>query len=247
LKNWKTWLLVLVTVALLLLCAALPVIAASIQDSATVDQYGYSDMESLELDFTTSMSLLGKLALIRDGTYYAVSPTETVIRQSGIEQVVKNGLNLYYEASLVPYNWKNYEFTAQPHLVNSPADMDGYAIIWVVSIYWPDMDSVLELYVDDETGLILYLHYNAGQPLDVYTTRGYLDALSNAYLESTGLAAVLEDPEAFGVEFVTFDDSGLYAKGDKSYTHTIYHPDYGSIVVAFWVYQNGYYTIIRKA
>lgn len=245
----KILLLILLTVALLVACASLPTIAAALQDTATVNHSGYSDMQSLKLDFSKNRQLLpilGKLALIRDGSFYTISPNETVIRQSGIKQVVQNGLSLYYQVSLIPYNWKNYEFSAVPHLVSNPADVESYAIMWVVTIYWPDSDDHLELYVDDETGLILYLHFNTSRSLDMYSAQGYLDVLSNAYFESTGIAEILADPASFGVDFVTSDDSGMYTNGDKAYYHTIYHPDYGHMRIEFWLYQNGFYTLIRE-
>lgn len=245
----KVPLLILLTMILLFIGASLPQIAAAVQDSATVNNSGYSEMESLKLDFSQErqwMPILGKLALIRDGSFYTVSPSETVIRQSEIEQLVKDGLSRYYRAELIPYNWDNYEFSAAPYLVYNDADKDTYAILWEVSIHWPDTKDNLSLYVDDETGLILWIHYDTTSALDVYTAQGYLDAFSNAYFESTGISAILVNPEGYGAEFVDYDDSGLNAGGDLSYCHTIYHPDYGYITFEFWIYTNGYYVLIRE-
>lgn len=245
-RKLKIPVLILITIALLAVGATLPAIAAAVQDQTIVNHSSFGDMESLKLDFSDpgATPLLQKLTLIRDGSFYTVSPSKTRIRQSEIEQLVKDGLAPYYEAELIPYNWHGYEFSAVPHLVYNDADKDTYAIVWVVSIHWPETDDNLSLYVDDETGLILYLHYGAASTLDVYTAQGYLDALSNAYFASTGLSDILADPEEFGVEWVMFDDAGVYEKNDKYYVHTIHHPDYGVLEIQFWVYQNGFYTMI---
>lgn len=246
-RKLKIPVLILITIALLAVGASLPAIAAAVQDQTIVNHSSFGDMESLKLDFSDPevTPLLQKLALIRDGSFYTVSPSKTKIRQSGIEQLVKDDLALYYQDELIPYNWDNYEFSSVPHLVYNDADKDTYAIFWVVSIHWPDSGDVLSLYVDDETGLILYLHYSTASAMDVYTAQGYLDVLSNAYFASTGISDILAKPEAFGAEWIEFDDAGVYAKNDKYYVHSIYHPDYGVLEIQFWVYQNGFYTLIR--
>lgn len=247
-RKLKIPVLVLITIALLVVGASLPAIAAAVQDQTVVNHAAFGEMESLKLDFSGTESvapLLQKLALVRDGSFYTVSPSKTNIGQSEIEQVVKDGLALYYDAELIPYNWDNYEFSAAPYLVYNDADKDTYAILWEVSIHWPDTKDNLSLYVDDETGLILWIHYDTTSALDVYTAQGYLDVLSNAYFASTGISDILAKPEAFGAEWIEFDDAGVYAKNDKYYVHSIYHPDYGVLEIQFWVYQNGFYTLIR--
>lgn len=246
-RKLKIPVLILITIALLAVGATLPAIAAAVQDQTIVNHSSFGDMESLKLDFSDPevTPLLQKLALLRDGSFYSVSPDKTKIRQSEVEQLVKEGLALYYQDELIPYNWQKYEFSALPHLVYSNADQDTYAIFWVIDICWPETEDYLSLYLDDETGLILYLHYGAANTLDVYTAQGYLNALSDAYFASTGLSDILADPEEFGAEWIEFDDAGVYAKNDKYYVHTIHHPDYGVLEIQFWLYQNGFYTSIR--
>lgn len=246
-RKLKIPVLILITIALLAVGATLPAIAAAVQDQTIVNHSGFGDMESLKLDFSDPevTPLLQKLALLRDGSFYSVSPDKTKIRQSEVEQLVKEGLALYYQDELIPYNWQKYEFSALPHLVYSNADQDTYAIFWVIDICLPETEDYLSLYLDDETGLILYLHYGAASALDVYTAQGYLNALSDAYFASTGLSDILADPEEFGAEWIEFDDAGVYAKNDKYYVHTIHHPDYGVLEIQFWLYQNGFYTSIR--
>ena len=245
-RKQKIPLLVLLTIALLIAGANLPALAAAIQDKAIVNHADFGEMESLKLDFSDSevAPLLQKLALLRDGSFYTVSPSKTRIQHSEIEELVKGGLALYYQDELIPYNWQGYEFSAVPHLVYNDADKDTYAVFWVVSIHWLETRDNLSLYVDDETGLILYLHYNTANSPDVYTAQGYLDVLSNAYFTSAGIWEIWNEPSAYGVEWVEFDDSGLYEKNDLYYCYTIYHPDYGELEIQFWLYQNGFYTLI---
>lgn len=245
--KWKIPLLVLITLVLLGAGASLPKIAAAMQDRTNINQSGFGETESLELSFSDIQAdrpLLEKLALIRDGVFYAVSPDKTRISLDEIDQVVKDGLVCYYEAELIPNNWDKYDLKATPHLVYSGADGDIYMILWVVALSWPESGDVLELYVDDETGIILYLHYSTTGSLTRYSDRGYLDALSNAYCAATGLSEILADPASFGTQWVTFDDSGMNTQNDKFYCYSVYHPDYGNLSVRFWLYQNGFYTVI---
>lgn len=253
-RKLKILLLILFTIALLVAGANLPGIMATVQDGTTVNHSGFSEMDSISLDFSgsdtsgsdTTGSLLEKLALIRDGSFYDVSPGNTTISQGDIEEIVRAGLAPYYEVNLIPDDWGKYEFSALPNLVYSSTPISTYGILWVVTIHWPQSGDNLELYVDDETGRILYLHYNTAVPMDLYTDRGYMIALSNAYFTSTGISEILEYPEAFGVEWVEFDDSSLNSKGDKYCCYSIYHPDYASISIQFWLYADGFYTLIRN-
>ena len=249
-RKLKIPVLILITIALLIVGATLPAIASALQDQAVVNRSGFGEMESLKLDFSDPevapvTPLLQKLALLRDGSFYTVSPSKTKIAQSDIEQVVRDGLDPYYEAELIPYNWGNYEFSALPHLVYSKVDVDAYAIFWVVSIYWLDSEEYLDLYVDADTGNILYLHFSSYKTLEAYTAYGYLGMLSSTYLNATGLMEIMNDPGSWAVKDVTCDTSGLNAQNDPWIAYRIIHPEYGELEIQFWLYQNGFYTAIH--
>lgn len=246
-RKLKIPVLVLITIALLIVGASLPAIAAAVQDQTIVNHSGFGEMESLELDFSDPevAPLLQKLALIRDGNFYTVSPSKTNIGQSGIEQEVKDGLAPYYEAELIPYNWKDYEFSAVPHLVYSATNEADYGIFWVVTLLVGENKDTVDMYIDDETGLILYIHYHSSSALDLYTAWGYLEAFTNAYLTSTGLAEVISVPEDFGVNEVYYSDAGLRASGDKYLLYSLLTQDYGAIELQFWLYEQGFYLMIQ--
>ena len=240
--------LTLLTLALLILGAFLPDIAAAGQDRGITDHSGFSDMESIKLELSDPASveaLLQKLALVRSGGFYVLSPSKTRIGQSGIEKVVKDGLALYHQAELIPEHWQGYEFSAAPHLVYNEMDKDTYAVLWVITIHWHEEGGNLSLFVDDETGRILYLHFDSPTVLEAYTQRGYLDTLSSVYFASTGLSELMADPQAFGVDSVTFEDVGMQAKGDKYYCYYIQHPEQGVLELQFWLYEKGFYVLIR--
>lgn len=245
-RKLKTAIYLLLTAALLTVHAYLPQIAASTQDASSAEP-GFSDIRPVKLVFSdpeATGSLLGKLALLRDGSFYTVSPSKTNIPQSDIEQVVREGLNPYYEYELVPYNWANYEFSATPSLVYSEVDSDIYGIFWVVDMHWPDSYDSLSLYVDDETGKILYLSFNSGKALEDMTAYGYLGCLSTTYLNSTGLAEIMSDPGSWAVKDVSHDTSGLKEQNDPWVAYRLMHPDYGTLEIQFWLYEFGFYTLI---
>lgn len=244
-KKLKIPLLILLTIMLLIAGAALPTIVAAVQDSATVNKSGYSDIQSVELVFSDSNnagSLLGKLALIRDGTSYMVSPSETVISLGQIEQIVEECLAPYYQAELIPYNWKNYELSAVPCLIYSSLD---YGIFWTVTLTMEDCAHVVDMYIDDETGLPLDIHYKSSTPLEQYTAWGYLDAISNAYFESNGISKILAEPEDFGVSAVFLDNSGLRARDDKFLVYTLTTQTYGELQFHFYLYEQGFYVMLQ--
>lgn len=245
-RNMKTLSLILLTVALLIGFAYLPGITAAAQD-ASFSGVGFHAIRQVELVISqpeAAGDILGKMALLRNGSFYTVSPSKTNIAQSEIEQVVRDELNPYYEAELVPYNWASYEFSAVPHLVSDTLDTDSYAIVWIVSIHWPDSGDHLDLYVDDGTGMILHLHFASGEKLETYTAFGYLGTLSTTFLNSTGLMEIMNDPGSWNVEYVTHDTQGLKNQQDPWISYKFIHRDYGETEVQFWLYDHGFYTLI---
>lgn len=249
-NQWKTIIALLLTLGVLAAGAMLPGVAAAVQDSAGANNSGSRAILPVTLELSAgepeAQLLLGGLALVRDGSLYKVDESTAAMAEAEVLEAVKAGLQPYYYAELIPYNWTDYESSMTPYPAYGSADPETYGVLWVVSISWESYDHYLELYVDDETGLILYLHYGCTEEQEtVYTTSGLLAALSEAYFESTGLTEVLADPERFGVENVIYDDSGLSAGGDPSVVYTLYTQSYGQLALEFCLYQVGFYVVIR--
>lgn len=246
-KKWKIPLVLLLTLALLIAGAILPGIVAAVQDSTTVNQPGLGTIPSIELELTrvqTSCPVLGTLAMIREGQFYSIAESNAAMSTDEAISAVETALAPYYEKELIPYNWSDVGVSATPHLVYHTGNSTFSGILWVISIAWDSNAHFLDIYLDDATGKLVYLHFNSAQ-MDVYTPEAYAEEFCAAYFESTGLDDVLDDPEAYGVESITRYDSGLKLPQDKSIAYSLTSKEYGNLTLRFNVYERGFYLLIE--
>ena len=247
-QKLKTALLILLTMMLLVLGAALPKIAAAAQDGATVNNSGSSPIRSvaLELSQDKPLSLLEKAALLADGVFYSIAANDAAMTQEEVLTAIEGNLAPYYHADLVPYNWKDIQVKAAPYFVYGSNQDESSHIFWVVSIGWDSaalQSCSLDLYVDDETGEILYIQYTSGSPLDVYDPETYVDIFCDAYFESLGMPDILDNPEAYGVKYILLEDLGPKETPHAGMRYTFCGDI--ELVVEFMAFEQGLYLVLE--
>lgn len=244
----KNPIFLLITVLVLAACSALPRIVAAVQDSTAVNSIHYSSMQSVALELSeeqASLTIFEKLSLIGKGYFYDLAEDKAAMTQTDVTEAVKTNLGPYYYLDLVPYNWSDYEMKAAPYFVYGTENSETYCIIWVVSISWGSNKedySSLDLYVDDDTGKILYVHYHSAASLSMYTLDAYVTAFCDAYFDSLGMDDLLDNPNAYDVTLL-YEDLGQNS-ADPGARYTMYHHQYGQLVFEFIVYEQGFYMTI---
>ena len=239
----KTLLSLLLTLGLLAVCALLPGIVAAVQDHAAENNAGYSSIRSVSLELSEErevQQILGRLALIRDGSFYNVAAANASMTQEEVQEAVKYGLAPYYDLELLPDYWTDTSVKAAPYFVY---DDETYCILWVVSVAWgggvvnaSEIQYSLDLYVDDETGKILYVHYHGAEPLEAYA-----EIFADAYFESLGMPDILKDPAADGIEEVLHDALEQGADSDVGVRYILIHEQYDELILEFMTYDQGFY------
>ncbi len=183
-KTAKTILALGLTLLLLLVGAVLPGLAGAIQNM-TADQAGVREIQTVELNMKEPLTLIDKLHVMARGQFYPASD-DTFLSVSSVQDVVITGLSPYYYRELVPYNWKNVSFTAEPYLLYSENAPERNYTIWICELEGKGWG--LHMYVDDETGKILYTNYWSDTEQTAYTSTGYAQQFREAYFESLGLS-----------------------------------------------------------
>ena len=100
-RNLKTSLLLLLTVLLLAGFAALPVIAASLQDSRVVNQSGYQQMQTMKLDYGNeieTLPIMGKLALFSIMQTIDIDSSQASMTQEEAFLAAETQIKAYEEA-----------------------------------------------------------------------------------------------------------------------------------------------------
>lgn len=237
-RNLKTSFLILLTILLLAGFAALPVIAASLQDSRAVNQSGYQQMQTIKLDYGSgkeTLPMMGKLALFSTMQTIDIDPSQASMTQEEAFQAAETQMKAYEEAGI--FQWFDVGLrSAAPQLGIDPNDANNFIVFWAVSY-----DSTtgpgrsLFLNIDDETGKILGIHYDV---YDSYSMDGVweqnqkiMNAFTDIYFSQLGMTEAKEYAESIEAGYAYFDRDGgvsnaLYSFGDATY---------GEINIEFYV------------
>lgn len=228
-RKLKIPLLILLTMVTLIACASLPAIAASVQDSATVNHSGYSQMKSMELELTEekeTLPMMGKLALLGHMESVNIDSSQASMTENEVFQAAETQMKAYEDAGI--FQWFDVTFrSAVPKLGVDLNDANNFLVYWTVSfINEADQSCSLNLDIDDETGKILCLSYYV---YDSYTMDGVwkrnktiMDAFTDIYFSQLGMTDAKEYAESIdaGVEYFELDggvSSALYSFGDVIY------------------------------
>ena len=240
-RNLKTSLLILLTILLLAGFAALPVIAASLQDNKAINQSGYQQMQTIKLDYGNekeTLPIMGKLALFSimqtidiDSSQAFMSPEEAFL-------AAETQMKAYEDAGI--FQWFDVALrSATPKLGIDPNDAANYVVFWTVTyISEKKQNQTLILDIDDETGKILCIRHEIYQSYSMdgvwERNQKIMDAFTNIYFSQLGMTTAKEYAESeAGFEYYERDGgvlNALYSFGDAAY---------GEISIDFYVEGGG--------
>lgn len=158
--KYKTAVAVIFTVCLLVLGAVLPVLVTALQDHTTQNRTGYADSTAVVLEFSAEhhLSTVEKLILLNQSNSYTISENETKMTAEQALSCVQGHIAQYTDAELLP-SLDYSQCQSIPAICIDDATQ-AHCIIWAVYIENNDTD-LLTVIVDDETGVILSVDYQA--------------------------------------------------------------------------------------
>jgi len=237
-RNFKTSLLILLTVLALAACAALPAIAAAVQDSATVHHLGHSQMKSMELDVNKhrqTIPTMGKLALLSNMESIGIDPDQASMTQEEVFKTAQEQMKPYEEAGI--FQWFDVTLrSAEPRLGIDLKDANNFMVYWTVSFVNEDGPGQwLNLDIDDETGRILCIYYGVygSYSMDGVWQRNkvIMQAFTDIYFSQLDLTGAKE--------YALSTESGYaYSERDGGVSSALYSfgdADYGEIQLEFYV------------
>lgn len=232
-RKLKYALAILLAIVILVACALLPGTVASIQDNLMNRKVNYREMDSVQLNFTEEkrfISLLGKLALLQTGEIYRIRPQEATLTEEEIKTLLSLELRLYLDSGLIPCNFEDFQVTLTPALACSTTDPEQYAVVWWVSmaVVEEPYDHV-DLLLDDQTGVILYINYEAGYPLfsrEELSDR--MDTFASVYFHALGL--------------IPFSQEELYLNGEPLGCRFLFEDGQYDVIIDCYVTPQGFYT-----
>lgn len=242
LKFMKNVLVLSGSVALLILIAYLPKMAAAMQDKEILTQPQYESMQSVQLEIRENLSALGKLALVRNmssGNNIEISKEEALMSVEEVNAAVDKALAPYISAGLIqPFEESYREW--RPLWMWDDENLEINGIVWEGYIVGEqDGYHVVNVLIDDETGNLLFIQYNSNYALEYSMQEEFLSKFCEIYFGSLEITdfANFETRDLVG-QYIGDDAHGIrYRFGDL---------EYGEINIDFYIYLNGFYVEFPK-
>ena len=236
-RNFKISLLILLTILLLAGFAALPVIAASLQDNRVVNQAGYQQIQTIKLDYGNekeTLPIMGKLALFSIMQTIDIDSSQASMTQEEAFLAAETQIKAYEEAGI--FQWFDVAHrSATPKLGIDPNDATNYVVFWTVTyISEKKQNQTLILDIDDETGKILCIRHEVYQSYSMdgvwERNQKIMNEFTSIYFSQLGMTAEKESAEEVrSFEYYERDggvSNALYSFGDVTY---------GEISIDFYV------------
>lgn len=179
-KKHKNILIFILTTAIILLCAMLPVIAGVIQDSLDGQSINYQEMRTVQ--FSRELSDLEKLSLLRYGEMLDVSEEKTRLKIAQVQDVAKSLLEPYINTGMMPVNFEDFIFSASPKLFYNNTSSGISGIFWMIDMKSEDGNHMVSMCIDDQDEDLMLVSYDC--MMDIYSSLGLeRDYILNTFCE----------------------------------------------------------------
>ena len=238
----RSFIILLTSTLIVVLCAFLPEIISWRQDAKYLDQVQFASVSDIRLEFTdterTLKETIGILGEIRESQDIPVELAS--LKQDNVQRIAGKTIEAYRDAGLVAESASFVMQGINPMLVYGTGE-NRNNVFWHVSFYDYKLGLYVNFTIDDRTGTVVSVdfgHTNA----DEYTQQDM------AYILGNFVETYLD---ALGEEFREYDPEELLdqakAPYDESYlANSIYYfvDGYRECSITFFVNQNGFYTYI---
>lgn len=243
----KLVLFLLLAVLLTVVVAILPQAAAVMQDRAIHSQAKYGPIQTVQLNFENNAEVaqiptMGKLAMMRQ-SFYSISEDKASMTQEEVLKAVETGLLPYYENGLMFNQWDTAGKYITPYIAYGVNN--EYCIFWSVA-FSLDADEgyyILHLYIDDESGKILWLDYQTAYLCFTEEERiAQIWPLADTYFNSLEMEESAEYWETNGLVEDIYSDSVNITAMRYRFGDVVY----GEITVDFYIHENGFYVLFPR-
>lgn len=244
-RRLRTFLILLLTVALIALFAVMPKLAAAVSDQFTNGRSGSAPMQSVELALDAHKTdepgyMMRKLALEQRMVTIPIEPEQASMTEEEVLNAAQVGMSVYIEANM--FDWFEYTFcSAEPYLGIDPEDKNNNSIFWGVTFTTQSAPyHYLFLHIDDETGRILYLSYETDGPdkFNYYypeNQRLMMEGFVDAFFSPLNLTRRNEYENLLGESVIEQD----LTDDVTCVVYTFEDAQYGTIHVAFHISPEG--------
>lgn len=238
----RSFIILLVSVVIVVLCAFLPNIVSWRQDRKYTDQVQFASVSDIQLEFTDSdrslKETIGILGDIKDAV--DIPPELASMKEDKIHRLAGETIEKYREAGLLAEDASFVMQSIQPVLIYGTGE-NRNNVFWNISFYDYKLGLYVNFTIDDRTGSVVSADFGrTGQ--ESYTSQ------EMSYILGNFCAVYLK---GLGEEFYEYDAAELLEEAkapyDESYlANSIYYfvDGYRECSITFFVNTTGFYTYI---
>lgn len=238
----RSFVILLASAVIVVLCAFLPEIVSWRQDVKYNNQVQFASVSDIQLEFTNAdRTLKETIGILGECTEAPGIPVELAsMKQDNVQRIAGKSIEAYRDAGLIEEKASFLLQGITPMLVYGTGE-NRNNVFWSLSFYDYALGLFANFTIDDRTGTVVSVEFgNTNQePYAIKQMEYILLNLSKVYLES------------LGEEFREYDAETLleqaHSPNDGSYlASSVYYfvEDYREVSITFFVNTNGFYTYI---
>lgn len=238
----RPFIILLVSVMIVVLCAFLPEIVSWRQDVKYNNQVQFASVRDIQLEFTASdRTLKETIGILAEGKESMDIPVELAsLKKDNVQRIAGEAIEAYKEAQVVDADASFILQGIVPVLVYGTGE-NRNNVFWYVNF----LDYALGIYanfaIDDRTGSVVSVDFGRtnGKPYTRQEMEFVLENFSKVYLDD------------LGEEFYEYDAGELLEQAKSAYddsylANSIYYfvDGYREVSITFFVNLSGFYTYI---
>lgn len=241
-QKTKNYIFLALTMLLVIMGALLPGIAAAIQDAAA-QEAGFDSMQSVELKFRDDTHALEALWLYRDSTASTISPSDASLTEQQVLDIAADTIGAYVDAGLIAYEIDLRQAKLTATLGYDSQEPEENGIFWYLTLTGDaDLYDSMNITIDDATGRVIHIYYFSNSAVYASDDKPMLlDIISSLYFEQIGAPSLFQEPEAYGISYWSREDRPSKNSSEQSVLYTLIHPEYGTLGLAFIIYDAGFF------
>lgn len=158
-RRTKILLLLLLTAAVVVCGAVFPGAASAVMDLAENEKAGSAPMQSVELEFGKSKTedIMWKLSAWNHANLLSIVSANASMTEAEAYDAAQQAISPYTMEDMIK-DFTETSHTLTPYLAVDPDNSEPFFIVWEVTLSGKN-DRFISMYLDDETGMPLYIHY----------------------------------------------------------------------------------------
>lgn len=164
-KKYKSEILIVLTVVVIILCGMLPRMVGMVEDYFADQNVSYGEQKTVSL--IRELNDVEKMYLLKNGTEVSISEERTKLKWTNMSEVLDAALSWYTQNGFIISMATDFTITkCEPVLYYSTEMSNLSGVFWEIDMeLWDYYGQSISLILDDQTGKVLLISYECLEPI----------------------------------------------------------------------------------